>query len=56
MNCPKCRGLMLFERFQFTTEISYSWKCVICGEIIDDVILKNREIKKLEKSTEAVLK
>jgi hypothetical protein len=43
MKCSRCGGLMFYERFP-TQEIDdfSGWRCVACGEIIDEVILKNR--------------
>lgn len=45
MQCPKCCGLMLREKINdFHEGTSFlGWRCVPCGEIIDPVILKNRE-------------
>ncbi len=43
MKCSKCNGLMIYERYQFICEVAYAWRCVICGEIIDNVVLSNRE-------------
>ena len=43
MKCPKCKGLMVLEKF--TDESSYSfigWRCVPCGAIIDNIIIQNR--------------
>ncbi len=42
MNCPKCNGLMLFERFVDGTEHFFGWRCLLCGLIVDEVVLKNR--------------
>jgi DNA-directed RNA polymerase subunit RPC12/RpoP len=48
MRCPKCNGVMNFEEFLYGGggEIPWSyegWRCVYCGEIIDPMILLNRE-------------
>jgi C4-type Zn-finger protein len=47
MQCPRCTGLMVFEQFINKTEsnavYSYDgWRCVVCGEILDEIIIKNR--------------
>ena len=43
MNCDRCGGLMIYERFPSQEVEDFSgWRCVACGEIVDDVILKNR--------------
>lgn len=47
MQCPKCGGLMIRENINdFHGGTSFpGWRCVPCGEIIDDIILKNRKEK-----------
>ncbi|MCP9456156.1 MAG: hypothetical protein NNA18_08650 [Nitrospira sp.] len=42
MECPKCKGLMLLERFSDFFLIFYAWKCINCGAIIDRTISQNR--------------
>jgi len=47
MRCLRCGGLMSCDWFTggVGTDIaaaSKTWRCVNCGEIIDDVILHNR--------------
>lgn len=47
MDCPRCRGHMTYDRFQDlgddTGQLSFSgWRCMICGEILDAVIVSNR--------------
>ena len=43
MSCSKCGGLMFYEKFISEEIEDFSgWRCVICGEIVDEVILKNR--------------
>ena len=43
MKCSRCGGLMVYENF-YTLEIAnlYEWRCVPCGEIVDQVIIENR--------------
>jgi len=43
---------MVYEKFYGNCEWFWGWRCVICGEIVDQVILENRldiseRIKKL---------
>jgi hypothetical protein len=33
---------MVYEKFFGLTEDFFGWRCVLCGEIIDKVILENR--------------
>jgi len=43
MRCIKCGGLMFYEKFISQEIEDFSgWRCVICGEIVDEVILRNR--------------
>ena len=50
MQCPRCAGNMVPEIFQDmwddTGRISfYGYRCVICGEILDPVIMQNRQTR-----------
>jgi len=49
MKCARCDGAMIFERFQATMEIFYAWRCVNCGDIMDQVVQKNRELVMAQK-------
>lgn len=42
MDCPKCKGLMMMERFSDFFLVFYAWKCVNCGAVIDKTIANNR--------------
>lgn len=42
MECARCRGFMVREWLSDIFQVSYSWKCVNCGAIMDAVILENR--------------
>jgi hypothetical protein len=49
MGCPRCHNLMIEETFvDWETSPSVSsftgWRCVICGEILDPIILQNRAL------------
>jgi len=43
MQCEKCKGLMVRERFADYFLIVYAWKCINCGAIIDSTIAKNQK-------------
>lgn len=43
MDCPRCKGLMMLERFSDFFLIFYAWKCINCGSIIDRTICMNRQ-------------
>jgi len=42
MKCNKCSGIMVSESFYSQDGTFMGWRCVSCGEIIDEVILRNR--------------
>ena len=46
MKCPKCDGLMIYEKFFDMEESSrfffYGWRCISCGNIVDKTIMVNR--------------
>jgi hypothetical protein len=35
MDCPKCKGTMMLERFSDFFLVFYAWKCFNCGALID---------------------
>jgi hypothetical protein len=41
--CSRCGGLMTLQKFYSLSEVFWGWKCLLCGEIIDPVILENRQ-------------
>ena len=42
MKCPKCDGFMLYEEYQDGTERFLAWRCIICGEVYDEIILSHK--------------
>lgn len=47
MTCPRCAGRMVLERFFDVLETGVhtdAWRCVCCGEMMDETILRNRII------------
>ena len=46
MKCHRCGSLMVFERFYGPNEYFLGWRCVLCGEIIDQ-IQENRQWLKI---------
>jgi hypothetical protein len=42
MKCPHCTSSMTYEKFFGPEEYFWGWRCVYCGEIVDDTILENR--------------
>lgn len=49
MKCSRCNGLMVYLKFYGDQDQFWGWNCIFCGEIVDPVILENREfMKKME--------
>ena len=46
MKCYRCGGMMVHERVYSKAEMLSIWRCVLCGEYIDPVILENRQYQK----------
>jgi len=46
MKCLRCSGAMVYDKFYGLQEQFWGWKCLICGEIVDPVILENRQLMK----------
>ncbi|MDP1992163.1 MAG: hypothetical protein Q8K00_14215 [Syntrophales bacterium] len=44
--CSRCGGNMVHESFFSLVEQFTGLKCVICGDVIDPVILQNRQLMK----------
>ena len=44
VKCHRCRGAMTYDTFYGFQGQFRGWKCVICGEIVDPVILENRKL------------
>jgi hypothetical protein len=42
MKCDRCGGTMAYEKFYGQNEDYFGWRCILCGEIVDLVILENR--------------
>ena len=43
MKCYRCSSNMIYEKFYGSQEHFWGWRCIFCGEIIDQVILENRK-------------
>ncbi len=43
MKCHRCGGKMDYQKFNGKEEQYYGWRCIFCGEIVDDIILENRQ-------------
>ncbi len=49
IRCPRCNGVMVYERFQDMLDLFYAWRCLNCGEIVDPVVARNRGMEGLDK-------
>jgi hypothetical protein len=41
MKCDRCGSVMVYEQFFGDQERFWGWRCIFCGEIVDDMILEN---------------
>ena len=42
MKCHRCNGYMVYEQFDSEEGEFVGWRCIVCGDIVDEVILRNR--------------
>ena len=42
MQCQRCNRVMVSERFYGPGDPFWGWRCVLCGNISDPIILENR--------------
>jgi len=42
MKCHRCGSVMVYEKFYGPNGHFGGWRCILCGETIDQVILENR--------------
>ena len=42
INCQRCGGRMVFQKFYGEENVFFGWHCFTCGEILDPVILLHR--------------
>lgn len=49
MRCKRCGGMMVYEKFYDydDRDCFWGWRCINCGEVIDEVIIENRSNMKL---------
>jgi hypothetical protein len=43
MRCNPCGNIMNYEKFYGPHEHFFGWGCILYGEIIDHLILENRQ-------------
>ena len=44
--CERCGGMMVYEKFFHGTGAFWGWRCLNCGECIDEEIAENRRFSK----------
>ena len=42
IHCQRCHGMMAFEKYFGQSGSFYGWHCLMCGDILDPVILLHR--------------
>ncbi len=40
--CARCGGILVYEKYYGIGEPFWGWRCICCGDIVDQTILKNR--------------
>ena len=53
MKCNRCGSAMVYERFYGPDEHFLGWRCILCGEIVDQLILENRKTTNKEAGRKA---
>ena len=53
MKCNRCGSAMVYERFYGPDEHFLGWRCLLCGEIVDQLILENRRTGGKQTGTKA---
>jgi hypothetical protein len=43
VECDRCSGMMIHEEFFGPNGPFFSWRCLICGEVVDQTIIENRD-------------
>ncbi len=42
IRCQRCYGRMAFEKFYGQNTSFFAWRCIMCGDVLDPVILLHR--------------
>ncbi len=50
MKCHRCGSTMVYENFYGPNENFTGWRCILCGEIVDQVILENRQTARIREN------
>ena len=49
--CTRCGGLIIPEAFRDMDGFTLGWHCLLCGEIVDGVILRHRAMPSITSSS-----
>jgi len=49
MKCHRCCSTVVYKKFYGPQEHFWGWRCTLCGEVIDQVILENRHWTKADR-------
>jgi hypothetical protein len=50
MCCPKCGGKVTPEKLHTEQGLFDGWRCIMCGDVFDELILEHRKFQKGESS------
>ena len=50
MNCDRCHSPMVHQKFYDPQGQFWGWRCVLCGDIVDPLILENRHVSRISGS------
>jgi len=42
LRCHRCGSNMVYEKYYGFEEQFWGWRCIGCGDIVDEIILENR--------------
>ncbi len=43
MKCNRCGSVMVYDKFYGFEEHFWGWRCILCGEVFDQMVLDNRK-------------
>ncbi len=43
IKCDRCGSIMVKEKYFGFEEQFWGWRCICCGDVVDQIILENRE-------------
>jgi hypothetical protein len=56
MKCYHCSNDMVYEKFYGPQEHFWGWRCIFCGEIVDPVILENRNFSRVRSAANTIVR